>query len=262
GNGADGQQMQRQRQQVGREGDGGGGEVEGQEEGRQQRRPGADVEAAFLTGSPLVFAAPKLRRGAPGGPGREGHEERADETQEKPWARVNQDVEQGGKRRLVEPDVAIQRLARQHGARADERIGLFNPQHVEVAEADGGEQRDGQNRREAAHGTPGRDRRPPAAHTSGRGPEGGLSHARRVGWKTAMELELEAGSGDAGLRVDHFLAARLPGYSRARLQEWIEAGRVSVNGAPARKASLKLRGGERIVVQPAERKPLRATPEE
>ena len=77
-----------------------------------------------------------------------------------------------------------------------------------------------------------------------------------------MELELEAGSGDAGLRVDHFLAARLPGYSRARLQEWIEAGRVSVNGAPARKASLKLRGGERIVVQPAERKPLRATPEE
>ncbi|MGO9240845.1 MAG: RluA family pseudouridine synthase [Bryobacteraceae bacterium] len=77
-----------------------------------------------------------------------------------------------------------------------------------------------------------------------------------------MELELEAGSGDAGLRVDHFLAARLPGYSRARLQEWIEAGRVSVNGAPARKASLKLRGGERIVVQPAERKPLRAAPEE
>ena len=42
---ADGQQMERQREQVGRESDGGGGEIESHEEGRQQRRPGANVEA-------------------------------------------------------------------------------------------------------------------------------------------------------------------------------------------------------------------------
>ncbi len=77
-----------------------------------------------------------------------------------------------------------------------------------------------------------------------------------------MALVLEAGSGDAGVRLDHFLAARLTGYSRARLQEWIEAARVTVNGAAARKASLKLRGGERIEVEPAEKKPLRAFAEE
>ncbi|MGD0579270.1 MAG: RluA family pseudouridine synthase [Bryobacteraceae bacterium] len=77
-----------------------------------------------------------------------------------------------------------------------------------------------------------------------------------------MALVLETGAGDAGLRLDHFLAARLTGYSRARLQEWIEAARVSVNGAPARKASLKLRGGERIEVEPAELKPLKAFAEE
>jgi 23S rRNA pseudouridine1911/1915/1917 synthase len=77
-----------------------------------------------------------------------------------------------------------------------------------------------------------------------------------------MAFELEAGGGDAGTRLDHFLAARLAGYSRAQLQQWIAAARVSVNGAPARKSSLKLRGGERIVVEPAERPPLRATPEQ
>jgi len=77
-----------------------------------------------------------------------------------------------------------------------------------------------------------------------------------------MAFVLDAGGDDAGVRLDHFLAARLPRYSRARLQEWIEAERVTVNGAPARKASLKLRGGERIEVEPAELKPLKAFAEE
>jgi 23S rRNA pseudouridine1911/1915/1917 synthase len=77
-----------------------------------------------------------------------------------------------------------------------------------------------------------------------------------------MAFVLDAGSDDAGVRLDHFLAARLTGYSRARLQEWIEAARVSVNGAPACKPSLKLRGGERIEVEPAELKPLKAFAEE
>ena len=77
-----------------------------------------------------------------------------------------------------------------------------------------------------------------------------------------MAFVLEPGSGDAGLRLDHFLASRLSEYSRARLQEWIADGRVRVNGEAARKSSLKLRGGERIEVEPAELKPLRAYAEE
>jgi 23S rRNA pseudouridine1911/1915/1917 synthase len=65
----------------------------------------------------------------------------------------------------------------------------------------------------------------------------------------------------AGSRLDHYLAAMMPAYSRARMQEWIEAGRVRVDGA-ARKASYKLRGGEAVEVEPAVQKSLKASPEE
>ena len=53
----------------------------------------------------------------------------------------------------------------------------------------------------------------------------------------------------------------LPDYSRARLQSWIKGGQVLVNSATA-KASMILRGGERIQVQPADLQPLKATPED
>jgi len=71
----------------------------------------------------------------------------------------------------------------------------------------------------------------------------------------------EVSEENAGRRLDHFLSAALSQYSRARLQEWIDGGRVRVDGA-ARKASYKLRGGERVEVEPANLKPLRAEPEE
>lgn len=64
----------------------------------------------------------------------------------------------------------------------------------------------------------------------------------------------------AGQRLDHAIAAALPEFSRARLQEWIERGRVRVDGE-TRKASYKLRGGERIEVNPEPPQPLRAEPE-
>lgn len=67
--------------------------------------------------------------------------------------------------------------------------------------------------------------------------------------------------GDKGKRLDHYLKERFPQHSRARLQEWIEAGRVLVNGSPA-KAALPLKGAETITVEPAERPPLRATAED
>jgi 23S rRNA pseudouridine1911/1915/1917 synthase len=67
---------------------------------------------------------------------------------------------------------------------------------------------------------------------------------------------------DAGKRLDQFLAARLESVSRARVQEMIAEGLVLVNDAPA-KASLKLRGGERVsVLGEAQRAPLKAVAEE
>jgi 23S rRNA pseudouridine1911/1915/1917 synthase len=66
---------------------------------------------------------------------------------------------------------------------------------------------------------------------------------------------------DAAKRLDHFLQERLTDYSRARIQTWIRDGRVTVNGAAA-KASMLLRGGERVEVIPAELPPLRAAPED
>jgi len=63
---------------------------------------------------------------------------------------------------------------------------------------------------------------------------------------------------DAGQRLDHFLTARLPQYSRARLQEWIDAGRIKAGGSIVKKASHKIRAAECIEVDPVAAPPLRA----
>jgi 23S rRNA pseudouridine1911/1915/1917 synthase len=71
-----------------------------------------------------------------------------------------------------------------------------------------------------------------------------------------------ASAEDSGTRLDQFLTTRLVDVSRAWVQGLIVAGNVLVNDAPA-KASLKLRGGERVsVLGSAARPPLRAIPEE
>ncbi len=59
---------------------------------------------------------------------------------------------------------------------------------------------------------------------------------------------LRASPEDAGQRLDRFLARRMPETSRARVQEWIRAGRVQVDNETA-KPSLRLRGGERVEVE-------------
>jgi 23S rRNA pseudouridine1911/1915/1917 synthase len=64
----------------------------------------------------------------------------------------------------------------------------------------------------------------------------------------------------AGRRLDHFLQERFADYSRSRLQDWIKAGRVLVNGLPER-ASHLLREGDLIEVEPGPLVPLIATPE-
>src|SRR5678816_3607951 len=66
---------------------------------------------------------------------------------------------------------------------------------------------------------------------------------------------------DDGKRLDQFLVAHLPETSRARVQQMIEQQLVLVNDAIAR-ASLRLRGGERIaVLGSASQPPLRAMAE-
>jgi 23S rRNA pseudouridine1911/1915/1917 synthase len=51
-----------------------------------------------------------------------------------------------------------------------------------------------------------------------------------------------------GLRLDQALARALPQYSRARLQSWIEAGAVQVDGRRLR-AKDKVVGGERVLIE-------------
>lgn len=65
----------------------------------------------------------------------------------------------------------------------------------------------------------------------------------------------------AGQRLDHFLSRVMPEFSRARLQSWVDDGKVSVNGSVAAKASMKLRAGDVVSVTPAPVPPLRAEPE-
>lgn len=62
-----------------------------------------------------------------------------------------------------------------------------------------------------------------------------------------LPLLISATAQDAGKRLDQFLAVHLPETSRARVQQLIAQQLVLVNDAMAR-ASLRLRGGERIAV--------------
>ena len=75
------------------------------------------------------------------------------------------------------------------------------------------------------------------------------------------QLILSAQPLDAGKRLDVFLQEQLPQYSRSRLQTWIKAGRVRIDGRPQR-PSYRLRGRESIQVEPAELPRLRAAPED
>jgi 23S rRNA pseudouridine1911/1915/1917 synthase len=78
----------------------------------------------------------------------------------------------------------------------------------------------------------------------------------------SFPILITAAPEDSGKRLDQFLTTRLDSVSRARVQEMIAEGKVLVNDAPA-KASLKLRGGERIsVLGEAQRTPLKAIAEE
>ena len=63
-----------------------------------------------------------------------------------------------------------------------------------------------------------------------------------------------------GSRLDRFLAG-VAEVSRAELQRWIEAGRVTVNGV-VKDASARVREGDRVEALPMERRTTEARPEE
>src|SRR5689334_14368967 len=60
------------------------------------------------------------------------------------------------------------------------------------------------------------------------------------------ELQIDAPL--AGLRLDQALARALPQYSRARLQGWIQAGAVRVDGRELRPRDA-VRGGEQVQIE-------------
>ncbi|MEY4495999.1 MAG: hypothetical protein RL744_1063 [Pseudomonadota bacterium] len=64
-------------------------------------------------------------------------------------------------------------------------------------------------------------------------------------------IALEVPPEVCGERLDKFLGGALPDYSRNRLQDWVEAGAVTVDGK-ATKVRHLLRGGESIKVFPQE----------
>ena len=73
-----------------------------------------------------------------------------------------------------------------------------------------------------------------------------------------MERELTAAPEDAGLRLDAFLAEKLPDLSRSRIQQLTEQGCILAGGKPAKK-NLRLTPGLRISLElpePEEAKPL------
>lgn len=75
-------------------------------------------------------------------------------------------------------------------------------------------------------------------------------------------LTVDATAEDIGKRLDQFLATQLPDTSRARIQQLIGKDEVLVDDAPA-KASLRLKGGERVIVKsPPHAPPLRAIAED
>jgi 23S rRNA pseudouridine1911/1915/1917 synthase len=76
-----------------------------------------------------------------------------------------------------------------------------------------------------------------------------------------MRHDVVAGPGDAGLRLDAWLARRLPSLSRARLQALIAEGHVLVDGAPAR-ASARVRAGQSARVHVPAPAPAEPQPED
>lgn len=74
-------------------------------------------------------------------------------------------------------------------------------------------------------------------------------------------LTVTAEAGDAGERLDKFLASRLPELSRARLQALLQAGEVVRDGALIADGSSRVKPGQRFAVRVPEPASAEPTPE-
>jgi 23S rRNA pseudouridine1911/1915/1917 synthase len=70
-----------------------------------------------------------------------------------------------------------------------------------------------------------------------------------VGPAAARRLRLTVGGAEAGQRLDHWLAARLPGQTRSAMQRLIRAGKVRVDERTASKPGLVLDAGREVAVE-------------
>jgi 23S rRNA pseudouridine1911/1915/1917 synthase len=76
-----------------------------------------------------------------------------------------------------------------------------------------------------------------------------LNYNPRASAAEAEERTLTIPESAAGMRLDQALAQLMPEHSRSRIKSWIDAGRVTLSGAPA-DAKHRLRGGELVAVVP------------
>lgn len=67
-------------------------------------------------------------------------------------------------------------------------------------------------------------------------------------YSSSPEEELWVPENEAGKRLDQVLAQLLPQYSRSRLQTWIKAGQILVDGVEETEPKRKIRGGECLLV--------------
>ena len=79
--------------------------------------------------------------------------------------------------------------------------------------------------------------------------------------ESASHHTLTAGAADAGVRLDQFLAASLPAFSRSRIQDLIKAGHVTLNGAPS-KPNARLKSGDALALSEPPPTPTNTAPEE
>jgi 23S rRNA pseudouridine1911/1915/1917 synthase len=70
-----------------------------------------------------------------------------------------------------------------------------------------------------------------------------------IGFAEAEPIHLKLADEACGERLDKVLAGLVPQYSRSRIQQWIEAGHVTVDGLPARTKTTVL-GDEIVVIHP------------
>jgi len=79
----------------------------------------------------------------------------------------------------------------------------------------------------------------------------GREESAHADWDASFvaPMNAEAPRALAGLRLDQALARMFPQYSRSRLQAWLAAGHIRVDGARAAARAL-VRGGERVALAP------------